>query len=827
MTTRVTDDQRLMCQNTRALDFDFNFDALGGLGQVGSHTVQQIETHEPPQTRRIIEPERTIGRWFSKLLDRITPETWRIQGRYDRALEDYSAQAGKVMGRLSLLTHVGKGTKEYSDQMDALRGDLVKLREEAYQLMRMGFDYKDIAMARISRNIAILTNNGTVTSRELYHLKFGDLLPSLINEFTNPDQPQPEMAEDLQFLKDALDAIIRNQAEAINAPLQAEGTAEVTAPEESETPPPPQSRYTEHSIGEQIFKNLAFTSSAREALANKETLLSQLTGDARAYLEHALDAVEFMNETIGMESGLNEELLNAALENVEEGMNQAITCAVELVENNALPFLDTSRVIGNVQQIEYNDVVKEILAFHEAQDINERPIQITPESIGKPVGQLNQIQIAIRGAQKSIGEISELYGKLTNAVKELKEKSEIQRLCLIVKDLADNGSTHLPEGVPPEEFCEACDEIIGILLSGVPKESTPEAWTKLVNWMGKDGIPDDMKEIFGKAKNQIACHISKFEKEVLTYLETGVLPTVESAGASLDRLNRQTLHKIINDVGALLQQSGIPSAEALHAQALRVSQSVSAGKELTQIQAELSRLMTNMALATMQMRTPVIRSSQPDVRVSQENQDKATSALRLLETCMNELCAFFPEGSPERTDLVQTLKEAEQLNAAAKATAKAFAALQKNKIFKESKVAEQVAVVMESCNNDADSMLLEMMNDAKWKSDDDKLTAGRNAVYSLLNALVPLRAKYGKDAIIHHFNVRWNPPQKPETEEAAPKKGIMRIFAAMKKIVEQTDTDMDAHDIYLGFDNKFHVLINTDRQFRSNQALNMDNIANS
>ena len=78
-----------------SLDTDFGYDALGGMGRLGRHSMEVLEPGTR-QTDRIPGPPKTVGRWFAKLLDSLTPASWRAQGKFRRGLEDFSAQTGRM-----------------------------------------------------------------------------------------------------------------------------------------------------------------------------------------------------------------------------------------------------------------------------------------------------------------------------------------------------------------------------------------------------------------------------------------------------------------------------------------------------------------------------------------------------------------------------------------------------------------------------------------------------------------------------------------------------------------------------------------------------------
>ena len=68
-----------------SLDTDFGYDALGGMGRLGRHSMEVLEPGTR-QTGRIPGPPKTVGRWFAKLLDSLTPSGWRAQGKFRRGL---------------------------------------------------------------------------------------------------------------------------------------------------------------------------------------------------------------------------------------------------------------------------------------------------------------------------------------------------------------------------------------------------------------------------------------------------------------------------------------------------------------------------------------------------------------------------------------------------------------------------------------------------------------------------------------------------------------------------------------------------------------------
>ena len=93
--------QSVQTNRTQYIDIntDLGYDALGGVGRLGRHSMEVLEPGTR-QTDRIPGPPKTVGRWFAKLFDRITPSSWRAQGKFRRGLEDFSASVGRLLGHL-------------------------------------------------------------------------------------------------------------------------------------------------------------------------------------------------------------------------------------------------------------------------------------------------------------------------------------------------------------------------------------------------------------------------------------------------------------------------------------------------------------------------------------------------------------------------------------------------------------------------------------------------------------------------------------------------------------------------------------------------------
>ena len=138
-----------------SLDTDFGYDALGGIGRLGSHRMEVLQPGMR-QTNRIPGPPHTVGRWFSRLLDYLTPASWRAQGKFQRGLEDFSAQTGRLLGYLHEASQCSPLSMEREKALTSALRELAQLRDAATPMTRRGADYAELLQTRVRRNMAIL-----------------------------------------------------------------------------------------------------------------------------------------------------------------------------------------------------------------------------------------------------------------------------------------------------------------------------------------------------------------------------------------------------------------------------------------------------------------------------------------------------------------------------------------------------------------------------------------------------------------------------------------------------------------------------------------------
>ena len=183
-----------------SLDTDFGYDALGGMGRLGRHSMEVLEPGTR-QTDRIPGPPKTVGRWFAKLLDSLTPASWRAQGKFRRGLEDFSAQTGRILGHLrNAAAGAPDDPQRRADLESALR-ELAGLRQAARPMTSRGADYAELLQTRVRRNMAILREEAPQRAVELRQLQTSGLLDAVIADL---DDGQADMAADLALIRDAL-----------------------------------------------------------------------------------------------------------------------------------------------------------------------------------------------------------------------------------------------------------------------------------------------------------------------------------------------------------------------------------------------------------------------------------------------------------------------------------------------------------------------------------------------------------------------------------------------------------------------------------------------
>lgn len=250
----------------------------------------------------------------------------------------------------------------------------------------------------------------------------------------------------------------------------------------------------------------------------------------------------------------------------------------------------------------------------------------------------------------------------------------------------------------------------------------------------------------------------------------------------------RAVHQVIGDAGALLQRARLPQADSLIAWGLQISRrtmklrtaewnsSEMRQQAVLELRSSISRFMSHLALARMQTVNPTVRSAQPQAR--NLDADTALEGLGLLQRSVEILVAGLGDeegGVVSRVAMNDGLSMIEKGEAAAVACGRLLA----NVAHKETAVAEQLAVCVESGLDDAEASLRGMLEGSRWNK--GKHSEAKAAINAFLETLGPVR-------------------------ESRKQSETLRLFA------EKLGHNIVPHDAYMGFDGRIHLLINTDRQ---------------
>ena len=768
-----------------SLDTDFGYDALGGVGRLGAHRMEVLETGVR-RTDRIPGPPKTVGRWFAKLLDRITPSSWRAQGRFRRGLEDFSAETGRVLGYLRGYARMDPSDPERRVMREHALRELAGLRPAADSMTRMGTDYAELLQTRVRRNMAILREENPQLMQELVQLKRSGVLDELLAELDSSGQEF--MAEDLGLIRDALhtDAEeLLSRVEMRTEELEVEEVGEPVAETPAERPY--HSRFSASSLGELFFETFTFKRHAQHALRERQKTLDRFVGEAENSVRAALREVNTV-----LRDGLvaDSDSFFRVQEQVDAKMGDAIHCAMNEVCDLALRHMDHRESTGqegqDFRRIEVEDVLHELETLERAVQAGEEMEPPTAKTGGHDGKDLTDpFREAIRKARRQIRDISRLYGELTEGLGELDRRSLRFQSCLLLQETAQATP---PEGVSRQEFGETCDALIEALYAPVPGNLEAEsALNRLRRWMESESMPQSLRERF---------------MNMLPKLERGLspdagspaygLPGTAGADAGLVRLERaRALHRLVGDAGALLQRSGLPQADSLISQGLQVSRlSMLLRKPewgtpgerqqaIEELRASVSRLMANLALARMQTMNPTIRSAQPEAGKLDGN--AALEGLRLFQRSMELLVSDLKDeegGTVARAAMNAGLDLVEKGEKAAQACKSMLV----NRMNKELDVAEQLAVCIESGRDDVEAVLQGMMEGSRWNK--GKHSEAKRAITEFLDALRPVTESRGRSELLHFLDSR---------------------------LAHGKDHNIVPHDVYMGIDGSIHMLINTDR----------------
>lgn len=772
------------------LDTDFGYDALGGIGRLGSHAMEVL----PPGTRqtdRIPGPPRTVGRWFAKLLDNITPHSWRAQGKFQRGLEDFSAQTGRVLGHLRNMTWA-KNFPADSPERRAVMGDLLKelagLRGAAEPMTSRGADYAETLQARLTRNFAILREESPEAMAELERLECDGTLDELIGSLDSATQV--EMAEDLGRIRDALHVRPETMAARVEA---REAELEAASAPEAAPEPPYTSRWSLDGLRTALFEHCTLRGCAERELRGRLAGLGNLAEGAERALQATQEALRKVLDNAGISA--DPESFAQVREHVNEQMGRAVSCATDEVCAFALPYLKRGETAGR-DGVDYaratSGQVADELAVLERAVAEKSGVDLAAVKAsvsGSGSAPADPFQAGIQSARAQIRGLSAMYGEMISGLEELENRTVRMRLCVMLRELAESTP---PEGVSRQQLGESCDALVDALRSPVPGDAEARAClSRLEDWMGRESVPEGQRARFMEQLPELRHRLMPDAEGVRYALDTtradARIGQLESSRAMLER--SEALHQAIGDAGALLQRSGLPQADRLIGQALELSSLMQklnepgwgTGEERQRAQAELghrlSRLMAGLAQARMQA---VNGNAQSESPAKSLNPEAALDALNHFQKAARLLVDNF---SPQQSTGVSAAlnlawSQGEDAVKRAEEAATALSALPQGK--QEKAVLEQLAVCAGSGRKDGDAALRGLLKEKVWNSGKHEQAAG--AVLRFLDALAPVTAGRGQDELLLFLENRM---------------GEFRIAP---------------QDVYSGMDGNLHMLINTDRQ---------------
>jgi len=783
-----------------ALDTDFQYKALGSTGQLGGRSVESLEPGTVRQSDRIAGPQETLGRWFSRLLDSITPHSWRQQGKFYRALENFSAQTGNVLGCLHNLSAAhtpGLSGENRAELRRQVLAELAALRPESLPMTSRGADYDEILKTRVRVNLGILQRESPEQLTVLFALESNNELDSLIRSL-DPDT-QAELAADLRLIQAEIRAAMpERQGEAGVDGVDAERrldmmkNVETRIETESAGQPEPRaepyvSRHEESALNG-FFANLIPTRNALEnILRRRGAALDETAGAAERSLRAA---IEVINRALGAHSlTADPESFAQIRDEVERHMKEAIRSAADEVCAFALKHAADKPMGGEgtdfaritPKQVD-NGLAVLRTAVHDKTGVsmeNLRP-SLSP---GQGGGQGDAFAEGVAKARARISELSAMYGEMIDGLAKVEENASRYRLCLALRRLA---GSEPPPGVSPRQFGEACDELIDAILNPPADTRVIEGKLSRMNfWLS------DMSESGGGQFRELIPQLRHFLLDA-----PGRRPVAIDTSQHNQRLayaeRLHALHQVIAGAGALLQQSGLPQADELLGQALRLSSLVTEAANTSALNTErqrlilsdlrtgVSRLMADIAQARMQLVNPEVRCG----FIGRENagEVKAQDGLAALDKRQEGiglLLTDFSSARPGQEDVERLFREGAHAADLAAAAASACAKIP-NPDKTMSVAFEQLAVCAASGRTDAAGPLQDLLASPAWEKTPEARSA-KQAILAFLEARQPLAAARGQDTLLRF-------------------------------IANRIGYNIIAHDISLGLDGSLRLLINTDRQ---------------
>ncbi len=547
--------QSVQANRTQYIDIntDFCYDALGGVGRLGGHSLEVLEPGTR-QTDRIPGPPKTIGRWLAGLLDRMTPSSWRAQGKFRRGLEDFSAAAGRLLGHLHNAGQQELPEAEQRAEMTRALEELSGLRRTAEPMTKRGTDYAELLQTRVRRNLAILRDENPQLLREVLSLKDSRLDEIIAG--LDPDT-QADMAEDLTLIRDALRMEGVEPGTGEDAPAETAAAESVQAqkvPEEE----PYRSRFSVADLRTFFLERFTFRGHAERALREREATLARFTGEARELLRGALEEVD---AALREEGRVDTDRFSRTQKDVDEKMGRAIRCATDDVCDLALRHMDRRVSAGvdgqDFQRIDKAFVTRELDEIERAIRSGDRVKleNFVPRGAGEVPE--DPFQKGIRDARRQIQEISLLYGEITDGLNELERRNSRIGDCLLLRELAERKPSPL---LSWQEWGETCDRLIEALQTPVPGNRAALGMLhRMRYWMEEDSVPASLRERFMAA-------LPRMEREIEPGEESPAFRPGESsrAEAKLVRLEQtRAVHQAMGDAGALLQRARLPQADSL------------------------------------------------------------------------------------------------------------------------------------------------------------------------------------------------------------------------------------------------------------------------
>lgn len=748
-----------------SINTDFGYDSLGGVGKIGKHEVEALNAPSVRQSTRIPGPPQTAGRWFSRLLDKLTPAGWRAQGKYKRGLEDFSAQTGKILGHLFNAAQTGTDQTEKTAARNAALKELASLRHTAEPLTKRGTDYGELLAARVRVNLDILNRENPLLFRQVQEIKENGTLDTLINSLD--PETQNSIIEDLKLIRDTIPAVPQTAAEEIR---------HTEEQKTDEAAPSYQSRFSLADLKNFFLRQFSPKEQALKELRENQEKLGGYTEEAKHLLTECIEEIQSVYS--GTESA-DMRLLSDIQHNTEDKMKKAIQCAVDDVCRQAFKYLDTQAPTGSEGQ-DFQRIDAALVQAELNKIENNTPMPAASQSPSSQNG--GPFLQAIQNAKRQIQEISSLYGEMTENLEAVKNRNIKYGCAAFLRELAEQAPA--AENVSVDYLPRLCDALIEDLQTENAGSASADRLLTLQTHLKYRELPEDLKNKAEEMLPQLRHALTPEPVPPFSLTETLL------ASQSLSTLEKlKALHQVIGHAGALLQQAKLPQADILLGQALQISRQIfqiqtanrentgdSLQRQIRELQSTLSRFMTNSALAQMQTENPTVRSSLPEAK--NLNPELAQNGLALLQKSLRLLAGQL---EPERGKAVAlaALNNGEALTEKGILAAKACKALLQNRFNKDTEAAEQLAVCLESGRTDADAPLKALLADKKW--DKGKHLEAKKAILDFLEALTPVKASRQQNELMLFLTNR-----------------LSNTFVT--------------HDAYRGFDGSIHLLVNTDQK---------------